>query len=98
MSLHPARDEAEARRKREAIELCGKNRGPHHYVPIEWSESSILNGKIVEGLIMKRVTKFLCRVCFCNVDTATLIATYPDISQTQTSDSSRPQNPFAPNL
>jgi hypothetical protein len=80
MSLTPALDELEARKKREEIELCGKNRGPHDYIPIEWSESSIVSGKVVEGIIMKRVTKFLCRVCFNNVDTSLLLSSYRAIS------------------
>jgi hypothetical protein len=75
MSLTPALDEIEARRIREAIELCGKNRGPHDYVPIEWFSSGQDNGPK-----HKRVTRFLCRICFCNVSTATLIANYKDLS------------------
>lgn len=71
MSLHPARDELEARKKREEIELCGKNRGPHDYMPIEWVKA--------EGGV-ERVTRLLCRVCFCNVNMATLIQHYKDVS------------------
>ena len=74
MSLHPARDEALARKRREEIELCGKNRGPHDYMPIEW----FYTGE--EGARFKRVSRLLCRVCFCNIDTKTLIANYKDIS------------------
>ncbi len=80
MSLHPARDEAEARKIREAIELCGKNRGPHDYIPIEWSETNLIKGVPIEGMKMTRVTKFICRVCFNNVDTSTLLATYNHIT------------------
>jgi len=75
MSLTPALDEAEARRKREAIELCGKNRGPHDYVPIEW-----FTAKNTEGADTERVSRFLCRVCFNTVNTSTLISLYKDIS------------------
>ena len=77
MSLHPARDELEARKKREAIELCGKNRGPHDYMPIEW-RTEILETK--QEAEIKRVTRLLCRICFNNIDVSTLIATYQDIS------------------
>ena len=70
MSLHPARDEIEARKLREAIELCGKNRGPHDYIPIEWIDTENVT----------RVTRFLCRVCFNNVNTSTLIEAYSDVS------------------
>lgn len=75
MSLHPARDEAEARKKRELIELCGKNRGPHDYVAIEWFYI-----KDEKGIEYKRVSRFLCRVCFSNVNTATLMKMYNDVS------------------
>lgn len=75
MSLHPARDELEARKRREAIELCGKNRGPHDYIPIEW-----MHVKEHDKMEMKRVTRFMCRVCFCNVSVATLIKQYPNVS------------------
>jgi hypothetical protein len=66
MSLTPARDELEARIRREAIELCGKNRGPHDYIPIEWASAE---GK-------KRVTRLFCRVCFCNISMKDLIENY----------------------
>ncbi len=69
-SLTPAFDEIEARKIRESIELCGKNRGPHDYIPIEW----------VTTAEVKRVTRFLCRVCFNTVNTSTLIGMYKDLS------------------
>lgn len=71
-SLTPALDEAEARRIREAIELCGKNRGPHDYIPIEWT-------KFGDGI--ERVTRLLCRICFNTINTSTLINNYKDLSQ-----------------
>lgn len=74
MSLHPARDEAEARKKRELIELCGKNRGPHDYIPIETMDVE------EKGTKYTRTTRFLCRVCFCNVRTSTLLMMYKDVS------------------
>jgi hypothetical protein len=74
MTLHPARDEAEARKKREEIELCGKNRGPHDYVAIEWFYVE------KDGIKFKRVSRFICRVCFKNVNTGTLVKMYKDIS------------------
>lgn len=70
MSLHPAQDEIEARRKREAIELCGKNRGPHDYIPIE---------SHVDELGVTRVKRFLCRICFCNISTKYLLDNYQEI-------------------
>ena len=70
MSLTPARDELEARKKREEIELCGKNKGPHDYVAIEW----------VQTETVKRATRLLCRVCFKNVATKVLLENYPEIT------------------
>jgi hypothetical protein len=70
MSLTPAHDERIARDERESIELCGKNRGPHDYIPIEWMITAT----------SKRVTRFLCRTCFCNIATMTLLNRYKDIS------------------
>ena len=79
-SLTPAQDELEARRKREAIELCGKNRGPHDYIPIEWFY-------VDQGDIRKkRVNRFICRVCFNTVNISTLIAMYKDVSLEETHD------------
>lgn len=74
MSLTPALDEIKAREIREAIELCGKNRGPHDYIPIEWMYVN------KDGIEFKRVTRFLCRICFCNVTTVTLLGSYKDVS------------------
>jgi hypothetical protein len=69
MTLTPALDEVEARRKKEEIELCGKNRGPHDYMPIEWATKDNY----------KRVTRLMCRVCFQNVGMNILINHYPEI-------------------
>ena len=69
MSLTPAQDVLEARLKKEAIELCGKNRGSHDYIPIEWTKTENVN----------RVTRLLCRVCFNNVETHVLLASYREI-------------------
>lgn len=69
MSLTPAHDERVAREKREAVELCGKNRGPHDYIPIEWLKSET----------HERVTRLFCRVCFKNVAMSSLLENYPEI-------------------
>lgn len=70
MSLTPAHDELKAREIREAIELCGKNRGPHDYIAIEWFYPE------KEGIKYKRVSRFMCRICFCSVNTVTLLKSY----------------------
>lgn len=54
MSLTPANDQRVLREAKEAVELCGKNRGPHHYIPIEWSRTETT----------ERVTRLLCITCF----------------------------------
>lgn len=79
MSLTPAKDHVEAQRKKDAIELCGKNRGPHNYMPIEWS---ITRGDIEK----KRVTRLLCKICFANITVRTLLENYPDVSVQSNSD------------
>jgi hypothetical protein len=74
MSLTPAQDEIEARRRREKIELCGKNRGPHDYIPIEWMYVE------KDGVKYKRLTRMICRVCFNNVTTNTLLDSYQSVT------------------
>ena len=69
MSLTPANDEAEARKKRETVELCGKNRGPHDYIPIEWLKTAT----------SERVTRLMCRTCFCHISILVFLENYPDI-------------------
>ena len=66
MNSYPAQEELEARRRREAVELCGKNRGPHTLIPIEW-----LKVETVE-----RVTRLMCVVCFCNLSVKNLLDNY----------------------
>lgn len=70
MSLNPAKDDIEARKKRESIELCGRNRGPHDYIPIQWV--TIDNHK--------RVTRLMCRTCFTNISMHILIENYPEVT------------------
>jgi|ERR1017187_1823217 hypothetical protein len=69
MSLTPARDEKVERQKRAAVELCGKNMGPHDYMPIQW----ITVDKV------ENVTRMICRVCFANISLHTLIDNYPEV-------------------
>lgn len=70
MNLNRAHDEKKARELKEAIELCGKNRGPHDYIPIEWTEK----------IGLSRVTRLLCRTCFRNISMKYLIENYPEIT------------------
>ena len=55
--INTAYQERHLRLKREAIELCGKNRGPHDWIGIEWREN--------DGV--RRLTRMMCRVCLANV-------------------------------
>lgn len=70
MNLNAAYDEKEERRRRESVELCGKNRGPHDYMPIEW----------VKTETTERVTRLLCRICFCNIGVKEILENYPSFS------------------
>lgn len=87
MSLTPAQDQIEAQRIKDKIELCGKNRGPHDYIPIEWKylEPSEATGDMH---LPKRkvVSRLLCRICFANVTVKTLIENYPDVSYSRSND------------
>ncbi len=69
MNLTPAQDALELQKKIDAIELCGKNRGPHDYMPIEWKKNEF----------SEYVTRLMCRICFCNVATSQLIEHYPEV-------------------
>ena len=65
MSLTPAHDERVMRDKKESVELCGKNRGPHDYIPIEWLTTSNSN--------IKRVTRLMCRTCFKHISVSNIL-------------------------
>ena len=67
-TLTPAQNEKERIARKESVELCGKNRGPHQYVPIEWLKTET----------SERVTRFMCTICFTHVATKTLIINYPE--------------------
>ena len=76
MNLNRAHDERVEREKKEAVELCGKNRGPHDYIPIAWTKSNYDGGEFIG----KRVTRLLCRTCFRNVSISYLLENYPEIN------------------
>lgn len=69
MSLTPAQDQMEAQKIKDSIELCGKNRGPHDYIPIEWNKSETA----------ERITRLMCRVCFNHIAMPVLLKNYPEI-------------------
>ena len=66
--LTPAANQKEYERKIETVTLCGKNRGPHDYIPVAWSNK--------EG--QEWVTMFMCRVCFTRVSNKTLIDNFDE--------------------
>lgn len=70
MSLTPAHDERLMREKKESVELCGKNRGPHNYMPIEM----IKNNEI------ERVTRLMCTICFKHVSVSNLLQHSSEVS------------------
>jgi len=69
MSLTPAQDTIEAQRKKDNVEKCGRNMGPHDYIPIAWTQTDNT----------RAVTRLFCRVCFKNIAMKTLIENYPEI-------------------
>jgi len=66
----PAQNHMEQKRKWEAVHMCGMNRGPHDYIPIEWTIHPEF----------KQVSVMLCRVCFVRVDVAMLAKNFPKVS------------------
>ena len=72
MSLTPAYDAQKLQQIKDAAELCGKNRGPHDFIPIEWWHDHETN--------IKRVTRLICRICFANISMECLMKHYPDVS------------------
>ena len=65
----PAANQKEMERRIESVTLCGKNRGPHDYIPIAWVRSE--NSESVSTL--------MCRVCFCRVQFKTLYENFPEV-------------------
>lgn len=54
------------------VEVCGKNRGPHKYIPAAWRTKK-------EGEeTLEVVTVLLCTNCFCRVNTYTIFEHYPE--------------------
>lgn len=82
MSLTPALDLQKAQKRKDDIEKCGKNGGPHDYMPIEWRSVE----QSTSGVKFNRVTRLLCRICFSNVSMQTLLENYPDVSYTSKRD------------
>jgi hypothetical protein len=60
--------EKEFKQRKDAIEVCGKNRGPHDYIPVSWVRSATAD----------HVTKMICRICFTHVHMKTLYENYPE--------------------
>jgi hypothetical protein len=56
-------------RKIDEITLCGKNRGPHDYIPVTWI-------KVKES---EHVSHLLCRICFQRINVDTIAKHFPEI-------------------
>lgn len=56
-------DKKEYERRISIIQTCGRNRGPHDYIPIAWFGTE-------ED---KQVTHFMCKVCMIRVSMKTLL-------------------------
>lgn len=72
MNLNPAATEKEYKRRMDAIMLCGRNMGPHDYIPISWIKD--------EATRTDHVTNLMCRVCFNRVNMKTLYTTFPEVT------------------
>jgi hypothetical protein len=59
----------EYERRIDAISVCGKNRGPHDYIPVAFAKDT--NAEYV--------TMFICRTCFVRVSTQTLYEHFPEV-------------------
>lgn len=70
VNKNPALSEREFRDKKEAVELCGKNRGPHDYMPIEWLSTNT----------SKRVTRLMCRICFSHISMVNILENSREVS------------------
>jgi len=56
-------------RKIDEITLCGKNRGPHDYIPMSWIKSAT----------SEHVSHLLCRICFTRINVQTLTQLFPEV-------------------
>lgn len=52
------------------IKVCGTNRGPHDYIPIEWYT---INKE------REKVAMLMCRICFIRIDMNLLFAEFDEI-------------------
>ena len=71
-TLTPALDEKARKARKDNVELCGKNRGPHDYIPIEWQTVSDAKNTIST----KKVLRMMCRTCFTHVEVGMLVNGY----------------------
>lgn len=72
----PAANHRAMQERFEAVTLCGKNRGPHDYIPTFWREwDEVKDGKPT-GHRMRSVAEFMCRVCFTRVEIDTLLKNF----------------------
>ncbi len=56
-------------RKVDAITLCGKNRGPHDYIPLSWLKTNTA----------EHVTHLICKTCFLRINLDTITKYFPEI-------------------
>jgi hypothetical protein len=74
----PARNERIWREKYEAITLCGKNRGPHDFIPTLWKTKPVRDkDNIMTDETIETVMELMCRVCFTRVSIETLLKNFP---------------------
>jgi len=64
----PANDKLEYDRRKQAVMLCGRNMGPHAYIPMSWIRTDT----------SEHVAHLLCTVCFTRVNVETLYKHFPE--------------------
>lgn len=72
-SLTPAYDQQQWEWKVGAVEKCGRNQGPHDYIPIEWVEKIDPENETNT----KAVRKLMCRICLHRLAMETVEQFYP---------------------
>lgn len=70
MNSSPALTQKQYEMRLQAVMLCGKNMGPHDYMPISW----------VRDEKTEHVTHLMCRVCFVRLNMKTLYNEFPEVS------------------
>lgn len=78
MAIPPGWTQKDYDKRINDIKLCGRNMGPHDYIPVRWMIESEDSSE--SKLQTKEVTHFMCRICFAKVNMKTILKEFPDLS------------------